>query len=69
MLTLTLVSFQYFEGYGWFTGKVVSHYDGYYLVIYEDGDSEEYDNQEMEDILLTPDLENVDIGSLGSLCI
>ena len=63
MLTLLLVSFQYFEGHGWFTGEVASHYDGHYLVVYEDGDSEEYDDQEMDDIVLTAGLEDVDIGS------
>ena len=60
---LTLVFFQYFEGQGWFIGEIAA-YDRYlYLVIYEDGDSKEYTFQEMEDIVLTPNLEDVNVGS------
>ena len=60
---LTLVFFQYFEGQGWFIGEIAAYDGDLYRVIYEDGDSEEYDCQEMEDIVLTPNLEDVEVGS------
>jgi hypothetical protein len=62
-LTLTFVCFQYFEGHGWFSGQVISYDGEYFDVVYEDGDSEEYNDKEMEDIVLSPDLAKVEVGS------
>ena len=42
---------------------MTSHNGEYYHVVYEDGDSEEYDDGEMAQILLSPDLAKVTIGS------
>jgi hypothetical protein len=69
MLTLALVYFPYFEGHGWFSDKVTSFDGEYYEVIYEDGDSEECNDQEMEDIALTPDLASVGVGSRVSVLL
>jgi hypothetical protein len=55
--------FQYFEGHGWFTGEVTAYDGEFYLVVYDDGDSEEYDDRSMEDLLLTPELEDIKVGS------
>jgi hypothetical protein len=54
---------QFFDGSGWFTGRVVSHDGTYYYVVYDDGDEEEYNDQELAEIILTPELEQVTIGS------
>ena len=42
---------KHFDGWGWFEGMVVSHDEGFYQVLYKDGDKEEYDENELEDIL------------------
>ena len=55
MLSLTLVFFQFFAGHGLFTGEVAAYDGELYRVVYEDGDMEECDDQEIEDIVLTPD--------------
>jgi hypothetical protein len=57
------VCLQYFGDYGWFTGEVTSYDGEHYHVVYEDGDSEDYDDREMEDIISTPDLADVEAGS------
>ena len=58
-----MVCSHYFEGHGWFAGKVISYDGEYYRVLYEDGDHEEYKDEDMEDIVLTSDLANVEVGS------
>ena len=55
ILSLILVFFQFFEGHGWFTGEVAAYNGELYRVVYEDGDSEEYDDDEIENIVLTSD--------------
>ena len=54
---------KFFKGHGWFTGKVTSDDGECYRVIYEDGDVEECDNHDLEDIVLSPDLAKVEVGS------
>ena len=39
------VTLQEFDGYGWFSGKVVSYRDDFYHVLYEDGDEEEFEDE------------------------
>jgi hypothetical protein len=39
------VTLQEFDGFGWFSGKVVGYRHGFYHVIYEDGDEEEFDDE------------------------
>lgn len=54
---------QFFEGHGWFIGKVTSYEEPFYCVLYEDGDREEYKEKDLMDILLTRDLAKVSVGS------
>lgn len=52
--------FQFFEGYGWFKGEVLSHHGNRYRVIYEDDEIIEYDEQELSIVV---DLAKVEVGS------
>ena len=45
---------QFFDGYGWFYGKVESVDHGLYGVIYSDGDVEDYDEDELDLIVMRP---------------
>lgn len=53
MLTLTLVCFQYIVGHVWFAGEGTASDGEYYRVVYEDGESEEYDMRDIENNGLT----------------
>jgi hypothetical protein len=52
---------QYFKEHGWYNGEVTSYDGTYYQVSYEDGDCEEHNDQSLARIVLSPDLERVDI--------
>jgi E3 ubiquitin-protein ligase SHPRH len=57
---------QYFEGHGWFAGEVTAYDGDSYTVVYKDGNREEYDDREMEHIVLTteepPSVGAADVG-------
>ena len=45
---------QFFVGHGWFNGTVTKYRNegrGYYWVVYDDGDEEEYNNEELSEII------------------
>ena len=44
-------------------------YEGYYKVRYEDGDSAEYDNEEISKMLHKLDETNIDLGNLTNFTI
>lgn len=60
---ITLSPFQFFEGYGWLTGEVTSCDREQFQVTYEDGRREENSSRELSEIMLTPTLAKIQIGS------
>jgi hypothetical protein len=62
--------FQFFEGHGWLTGEVTvcNGGRGYYQVTYVDGCREKNINQELSEIIFTPNLANGSIGSRLAVC-
>lgn len=55
--------FQFFEGYGWLTGEVTYCHQEHFQVTYEDGRREENSSRELSEIMLTPNLGKIEIGS------
>lgn len=58
---------QFFPGHGWFVGKITSFNGTFYTVLYSDGDSEEYYEQNLAEIVLSPKLAAIDIDTEISL--
>lgn len=54
---------QFFEGYGWLTGEVTSCDREQFQVTYEDGRIEETSSRELSEIMLTPSIAEIKIGS------
>jgi hypothetical protein len=61
--THTFSPFQFFEGYGWLTGEVTVCNGELFQVTYEDGRREVNSSRELSEIMLTPNLAQVTIGS------
>jgi Agenet domain len=58
-----LSPFQFFDGFGWLTGKVTACNGEHFQVTYENGCIEENNSEELSEIMITPNLAKVEIGS------
>jgi hypothetical protein len=59
----TLSPFQFFEGFGWLTGKVTACNGENFQITYENGCIEENSSEELSEVMTTPNLAKVEIGS------
>ncbi len=58
---------QYYEDSGWYNGEVIAYKDDRYRVLYEDNEIEVCTEQELGELVVTPDLAKVEIGSRVAL--
>jgi hypothetical protein len=58
---------KYYEDSGWYNGEVIAYKDDRYRVLYEDNEIEVCTEQELGELVVTPDLAKVEIGSRVAL--
>jgi 3-methyladenine DNA glycosylase/8-oxoguanine DNA glycosylase/superfamily II DNA or RNA helicase len=60
IIQLLLYNPQFFKGHGWFNGEVTSLEDSFYMVVYEDDDSETMELKDLKRILISKGKANRD---------